>query len=88
MSRPKPNSSRSRAIKKRAKRRAYERLDGFQLSMNKHKELVKLIQANKLEFVERQSNRVTVWKYEDYKVVYDSFRKLIITFLPGEQDGC
>lgn len=49
------------------------------------KELIRKIQNNELEFVERQSNRVTVFRYEyngkKYRLVYDKNRKQIVTIL-------
>lgn len=48
-------------------------------------EIVRQIQANKLKFIERQSNRITVWEYVfndiPYKVVYDKDRKNVVTIL-------
>lgn len=48
-------------------------------------EIVRQIQANKLKFIERQSNRITVWEYifndVAYKVVYDKDRKTVVTIL-------
>lgn len=47
------------------------------------KGLIRKIQNNELEFIQRDSNRVTIWKYTfegtDYKVVYDSLRKQVVT---------
>jgi len=46
---------------------------------------VKLIQTNKAQFVDRQSNRITRWKIEfkglELIAVYDSIRKTVVTFL-------
>ena len=70
-----------KAIKTHFQRRSLERI-GVLLD---EKELVKKIQNNELEFIERQSNRVTVFKYihneEPYRLVYDKSRKQIITIL-------
>jgi len=47
------------------------------------KEIIRKIKENLLEFINRESNRVTVWKYEYagkyYKVFYDKQRKQVIT---------
>lgn len=70
-----------KAIKTHFQRRSLERI-GVLLD---EKELVKKIQNNELEFIERQSNRVTVFRYERngelYRLVYDKIRKQIITIL-------
>ena len=51
----------------------------------KIKEIVAKIQNNELELYERQSNRVTKWRYEidgiPYIVVYDKNRQQLITLL-------
>jgi len=73
--------SKQKNIKAHFQRRSIERI-GVLLD---EKELVKKIQNNELEFVERQSNRVTVFRYEYngelYRLVYDKTRKQIITVL-------
>jgi hypothetical protein len=73
--------SKKKALKAHFERRSIERI-GVLLN---EKELIKKIQANELEFVERQSNRVTVFRYkfkgENYRLVYDKTRKQIITVL-------
>ena len=47
------------------------------------KEIIRQIQDGKLEFIERQTNRVSIWKYplegKDYKIVYDKLRKQVVT---------
>lgn len=56
------------------------------------KTIVKKIQNNELEFVERQSNRITLFKWIEpvskisYKVVYDKQRKRLVTILFDEQE--
>ena len=74
-------ASKRKAIKSHFQRRSLERI-GVLLD---DKELVKKIQANELEFVERQSNRVSVFRYKfcekSYRLVYDKTRKQIITIL-------
>ena len=73
--------SKQKNIKAHFQRRSIERI-GVLLD---EKELVNKIQNNELEFVERQSNRVTVFRYEyngeQYRLVYDKTRKQIITVL-------
>lgn len=73
--------SKKKAIKTHFQRRSLERI-GILLD---EKDLIKKIQNNELEFVEKQSNRVTVFRfsYQDkiYRLVYDKTRKQIITVL-------
>lgn len=73
--------SKKRNIKTHFKRRSLERV-GVLLD---EKELIRKIQNNELEFVERQSNRVTVFRYsyqgKFYRLIYDKTRKQIITIL-------
>ena len=51
-----------------------------------NEKLVNLIQQNQLEFIDRQSNRITRWKYSfnnmDYMIVYDKIRKEPVTIVP------
>ncbi len=67
-----------------AKRRANER---FGINLNSE-QLVKEIQDQKLTFLTRQSNRVTLWRKKeddlDIVVVYDSNTKEIVTVMPYE----
>jgi len=48
--------------------------------------IIKKIQNNELEFIDRQSNRITRWKYSfnnmDYMIVYDKIRKEPVTIVP------
>lgn len=80
--------SKSACQKKHAKNRARER---FQIIFNNQqlKDIVQKIQKNQLKFIERQSNRITIWELSlpDNKsccVVYDKMRKTIVTFLPRD----
>lgn len=70
-----------------ARTRALERY-GQELTDSDLAEIVKKIQARNGVFVESQSHRVRVWnieyKDETWKVVYDKFRKAIVTFLPKD----
>ena len=79
-------TNKKKAIKTHFQRRSSERI-GVLLD---EKELVKKIQNNELEFFERQSNRVTVFKYEyqdkKYKLIYDKNRKQIITILFDKEE--
>lgn len=79
--------SKKKAVKKHFYKRSLERV-GVLLN---EKELVRKIQNQELEFIERQSNRKTVYRLEYlgkfYRIVYDKDRKQIITILYeiGEQ---
>ena len=70
-----------------AKRRANQRY-GLSLNRDKLNAMVRLIQEGKCTFIERQSNRVTVFSllFEGltFPVVYDKQRKTIVTVLPPE----
>lgn len=54
-------------------------------------EISSIIRDQKAKFVERQSNRLTVWDLfyqgKEVRVIYDSHRKSIVTFLPYECVG-
>ncbi|MEI7475700.1 MAG: hypothetical protein WCK67_13075 [bacterium] len=53
-----------------------------------HKRFVKQIQTGKADFIERKSNRLTIWaiNYENQTLVfvYDKERKSIATVLPKD----
>ena len=73
--------SKKKNVKIHFQKRSLERV-GVLLN---EKVIVNLIQENKLEFIERQSNRITVWRYvfmdKTSRVVYDKQRKQIVTIL-------
>jgi len=72
-----------------AKRRALERYD-LNFTKTIRNQIKSKIQKNDGTFLYRQSRRVTVWQvaYEDIllKVVYDTLRGEIVTFLPQETE--
>lgn len=80
-------ASKKKTVKKHFFKRSLERV-GVLLDEN---DLIRKIQNHELEFVERQSNRKTVFRLEyhdkKYRIVYDKVRKQIITILfeIGEQ---
>ena len=78
----------SRALFIHAKNRAKERF-GIDMNADVHREIVDIIQKNKAKFVQRQSNRVTIWdvdyRYYKLRVVYDKNRGQVVTFL--NRDG-
>jgi hypothetical protein len=72
-----------------AKRRFRERF-GVNLTHDQHDLLLKQISTNRAKFIERQSNRITVWEVtlstgEKAQVVHDSKRHLIVTALYVDQ---
>lgn len=74
-----------------AKRRALERYDLVFTKAVRNK-IKGMIQTSKGKFLYRQSRRVTVWEVDHenrkFKVVYDSLRGEIVTFLPqGENES-
>jgi len=79
--------SKKHAQRHHAKQRAYQRY-GWNLNKHDLNLLAKRIQRGDGRFVERQSNRVTVWDIdingETARVIYDSQRHQIVTFLPKE----
>jgi hypothetical protein len=70
-----------------AKQRALERY-GIVLNSKQRYEILKKIQTNQAEFLERQSNSRSVFIVElnnvKLKIVYDGNRKLLRTVLPIE----
>ena len=72
-----------------AKRRALERYD-LNLTKVVRNQIKSKIQKNDGTFLYRQSRRVTIWEvaHENkmYKVVYDTLRGEIVTFLPQETE--
>ena len=52
-------------------------------------EIVNQLQNNKLEFLERQSNNITKWKYiyneKEYMLVYNKQYKQLVTIIPYKE---
>lgn len=75
-------SSKVRHQRKHFSRRCKERL-GVNLDP---KDIARKIQNNKLKFIKRKSNRITVWEYEYesvvYLIFYDSLRSTPVTIYP------
>lgn len=71
-----------------AKRRALQRY-GLNLTKTVRNQFKSKIQNNQGTFLYRRSRRISIWEidYENnkYKVVYDTLRGEIVTFLPQEQ---
>lgn len=82
-------TSKLKTVLKHANRRCKERF-GVSLKKEEQQEVIKLIQRHEAVFVERQSNRITVWdvlyKNTDMRVVYDTSRKVIVTVLFRERE--
>ena len=79
----KSRRSKAKDVRTHFEKRCLQRL-GY---LPNHKELVRKIQSNELEFFERQSGRVTKWKWtdpvskENFILTYDKERKQIITVM-------
>lgn len=82
------NYSKTKCQRLHAKKRASERYD-LELNRKQLDQIVELIQTNQAFFIKRRSNRITLFQvyFEDQwlKVVYDSVRKNIVTFLPQKK---
>lgn len=82
-------SSKARAQKYHAKRRARERF-GIDLSYNDQIDMVEMIRNGQSRAVEKRSLRVTVheleWDGQTLRVVYDKSRGTIVTVLPEAYD--
>jgi membrane-bound lytic murein transglycosylase MltF len=74
------------AQKHHARRRMNER-HGQTLNSQQHADLVRQIHTGQAKFIERQSNRVSVWAVihagVEIRVVYDRNTKNIVTVLPS-----
>lgn len=71
------------------KRRIAERC-GITVNRHTYRDIIEAIQDNRATFVEKQSNRISVWLLEvqgvQVKVVYDKQRKTLVTALTPEMD--
>ena len=61
---------------------------GLRITKSAAQDIVNKIQHGKARFIEKQSNRVSVWEVSDddgnpMRIVYDKLRHTIVTFLPG-----
>lgn len=78
-------SDKGDAQRDHCKRRFKERY-GIEFNRHLRREFVQLIQHNQCHFVEKQSNRVSVWDLihegNVFRVVYDKQRKNIVTVFP------
>ena len=45
------------------------------------RQLIDMLRGGRLEFLKRQSNRITVWRKDDSVFVYDKARKTFVTAL-------
>ena len=84
MRRRRNRKTKSKCQEMHAKKRAFQR---FGMYLNTET-LIKEIQENKLQFIESQSNRVTVWRKIDKEdeldivIIYDKKRKQVVTVMP------
>ena len=72
--------SKNKAEKNHFNRRCFERF-GKNFSQ---RQLLNLLHGGALEFVEKQSNRITLWRKDDAVFVYDKSRKTFVTALTYE----
>ncbi len=81
--------SKAEQQRKHAFRRSRERVEG-KITQNDYVQIIKMIQTGKACFLERQSNRVTLWilvyRDEPVRVVYDKVRSQVVSFLPIEEE--
>ena len=94
---PRPRKARPKG-KKKAKaqeihaRRRFEQRTGVVFSPKVNDEMAAQIQEHKAIFIERSSNRVTIWWVQHngrwLPVVYDKSRKKIVTVLPKIDPRC
>jgi len=80
--------TKAKAEIRHTKRRCQERY-GIKLSKEDCTKLAEQIRLNKAIFLERQSNRVTIWEItlpdgQKARAAYDKHRKNIITVLPSK----
>lgn len=84
-----------KVLKRHAKVRFIQRA-GIGLTDELHDKIVNGIRNNEYEFMERQSNRVSLWKVPlenvdgvmgDYIVIYDKIRRSLVTVLTMEMWG-
>lgn len=83
-------SLKAKNMKHHAKMRAFQRF-GIRLDENTHNQIIKKIQKGEAQFIEKQSNRISLF-WVDYnemklKIVYDKERKLIVTVM-GREEWC
>lgn len=80
-------TDKKKAQKIHAKRRALQRYS-IELNKSLHKDWIHQIQNGVAKFVERQSNRISVYEIlvegKIIPVVYDKIRKNIVTVLPPD----
>lgn len=69
-----------------AKKRFLERYNGFDFTEKISKEFIRMIQNGLALCIEKQSNRVSIFKVfydnKDFNVVYDKKSKVVVTVLP------
>jgi hypothetical protein len=81
-------SSKLKNIQSHAKRRFYQRI-GEVLTDETKSKLISMIGSGKAVLEERQSNRISIyrtsWNDVDFRMVYDSTRKEIVTVLTDSE---
>lgn len=84
-----PRLSKKLAERRHSVRRALQRYK-IELTRDRRKNIIKLIQNGEGHLIERQSRRLSLWSVNvpglgcgTVKVIYDKNRKEIVTFLPN-----
>ncbi len=72
-------------VRRHARRRFRQRV-GETLTPQRHDELVRAIQAGLAEFIERPSRRVSIFRVDELRLVYDRRRKLIVTVIRDDSE--
>lgn len=87
MRRRKRSKKTQKVLVKHAGLRAAQRY-GIHFGNEENREAVRQIQRGEAKLIERQTNRVSVWRVKiedvDIPVCYDAHRKSVITCLPPE----
>lgn len=71
--------------------RRFNQRVGRIITKSERQDIIKLIQTNRANFIERQSGRVTIWDVpsngEFIRVVYDNKTKNVVTILTKSDGG-
>lgn len=85
----KKNLSKKKCQQDHFSKRCIDRI-GYQLTQTTVEKIIQDIQEGKLEFVEKQSNRISKFKYEvldkSFILVYDRQRKTLVTILYPDEE--
>ena len=83
-------ANKQKSLRRHARRRCWQRY-AIVLNEDLRRRIIGEIQAGSGRFIQRQSNRITVWAVScgdgELRVVYDSRRHEIVTVLPPAQEN-